>query len=254
MKLDEFLAQLPKGDSCVRLRLAHVVAGLFLQPEGARTHPRLSPGALHPVDALPRHQAQARPGDGPVPRRLVLGHGVPGARRPRRALARLWRRRRCRGASTRRAWSRCESLEDAKCARSRFSPTRRIRRTCTSSTCTGVRASSRKASASAVPRSTTSAIRWSTCASSRQPTRTSNGSCMRRSCSAPMVPARWSRPRGRKCSRRSASPRLPRRATFYRGAHPGERLGEPGALCREVEAREMPGALNCGPGESATPD
>ena len=73
---------------------------------------------------------------------------------------------RCRGASTRRACSRCESRKDAKSARSRFSPTRRIRRTCASSTCTGARASSRKASASAVPRSTTSAIRSRTCTSS----------------------------------------------------------------------------------------
>ena len=70
---------------------------------------------------------------------------------------------------------------------------------------------------------------------------------------APMLRANASSRAGASAERRSASPRLPRRATFYRGAHPGERLGEPGALCREVEAREMPGR-NCGPGESATPD
>src|SRR5207245_1851509 len=38
---------------------------------------RLSPRPVHPVDALPRHAPQAGPGGRPVPRRLVLGHGLP---------------------------------------------------------------------------------------------------------------------------------------------------------------------------------
>src|SRR5262249_45530855 len=67
----------------VRLRLAHVVAGLLLQPESARPYPWLPPRAVHPFDALPRHQAQARPGDGPVPRPLLLGHRLPRPRRRR---------------------------------------------------------------------------------------------------------------------------------------------------------------------------
>src|SRR5882672_3658096 len=60
----------------VRLWLAHVVALLLLRREAARAGPRLPPGALHPLDALPRHAPPARAGHGALPRRLLLGHGV----------------------------------------------------------------------------------------------------------------------------------------------------------------------------------
>src|SRR3954468_18067602 len=67
----------------LRLRLADVVSWFFLQAEGARARPWLSPSAVHSLDALPRNEAQARPRDGIVPRRIVLGHGVPRARASR---------------------------------------------------------------------------------------------------------------------------------------------------------------------------
>src|SRR5690242_14869760 len=61
----------------VRLRLAHVVAGIPLRREVARARARLPPLVLHLFHALPRYPRAARPGDGPLPGRLVLGHGVP---------------------------------------------------------------------------------------------------------------------------------------------------------------------------------
>src|ERR1041385_6605955 len=60
----------------LRLRLADVVALLLLRSEGPRPRARLSPRAVHPLDALSRHAAPPGAGDGPVPRRLVLGHGL----------------------------------------------------------------------------------------------------------------------------------------------------------------------------------
>src|SRR5438128_2070865 len=61
----------------IRLRLAHVVARVRLQAKAPGPRLRLSPRPVHPVDALPRHAPQAGPGGRPVPRRLVLGHGLP---------------------------------------------------------------------------------------------------------------------------------------------------------------------------------
>jgi hypothetical protein len=61
----------------LRLWLADVVALLRLYAQGARPGARLPPGAVHPFDAIPRHAPQARAGDGPLPRRLVLGRGLP---------------------------------------------------------------------------------------------------------------------------------------------------------------------------------
>src|SRR2546427_7853183 len=61
----------------IRLRLAHVVARVLIHATEPVPGLRLPPRPLHPVDALPRHAPQAGPGGRPVPRRLVLGHGLP---------------------------------------------------------------------------------------------------------------------------------------------------------------------------------
>ena len=135
------MAQLPKGDLWVFGYGSLMWSPCFgYSAEGARPRARLPPRALHPVDALPRHAAQARPGDGPVPRRLVLGHGLPHrCATPRRALARLWQREMPRRVYAPRL-IQVRGPAGAWCARSPSSPTRRIRPTCASSTCTGARA------------------------------------------------------------------------------------------------------------------
>src|SRR5258708_19615890 len=61
----------------VRLRLAHVVAGFPLEPEIRGQGSRLSPFALRVLAPLSRYGEPARPGDGALPRRLVLGRDVP---------------------------------------------------------------------------------------------------------------------------------------------------------------------------------
>src|SRR6185503_1992652 len=147
---------------------------------------------------------------------------------------------RCPGGSTPRACCRFSSALDAKCARSPFSPTRRTRRTCASSTCTDAHAWSRKASASAAAPSTTSATRSPICRLSASMTRISNAFFTPRSRCVPTGDERQGRaPRhAPKCLRPSASPRLLPPETFYRAAHPGERLVEARALRREIEPHE----------------
>src|SRR5258708_22014863 len=74
----------------VRLRLAHVVAGFPLEPEIRGQGSWLSPFALRVLAPLSRYRDPARPGDGALPLRLVLGHDVPRFLNASQALASLF--------------------------------------------------------------------------------------------------------------------------------------------------------------------